>query len=149
MPALAFLCVGVTLMGKLEGWIWSDAASYSLNTAGTLGYGDFSPRSRRGRTWAIPFIRLAVAASGDVLASIGASLVPRRQSKAFKTLLEREIEIGLVEVEEFDELHAQFDRLDVDGGGYLDKNDLRLMAQLRGVKRGSGFQFIGGINKHL
>ena len=34
------------------------------------------------------------------------------------------IEMEMVEVEEFVELHAQFDRLDVDGVRYLDKNDL-------------------------
>jgi Ca2+-binding EF-hand superfamily protein len=43
-------------------------------------------------------------------------------------------EMGLVEAEEFDELHGQFHRLDVDGGGYLDKNDLVLMAELQSLR---------------
>eukprot|EP00566_Odontella_aurita_P018143 CAMPEP_0113581664 /NCGR_PEP_ID=MMETSP0015_2-20120614/31439_1 /TAXON_ID=2838 /ORGANISM="Odontella" /LENGTH=336 /DNA_ID=CAMNT_0000486159 /DNA_START=595 /DNA_END=1605 /DNA_ORIENTATION=- /assembly_acc=CAM_ASM_000160 len=159
LPALAFLFFGGVFMGKLEGWSWGDSLYFSLITAGTLGYGDFSPQSIRGRMWAIFFIPLAVASAGEVLGNIGSFLTSRRQAKLFNSLTEREItienllvmdanndgkvsreeyvqfmlvEMGLVEAKEFDELHSQFDRLDVDGGGYLDQEDLRLMAELRG-----------------
>lgn len=43
------------------------------------------------------------------------------------------LEMGLVSSKEFEELYEQFDRLDVSRSGYLDKEDLRLMAELRGA----------------
>ena len=44
------------------------------------------------------------------------------------------IEMGRVSKDELDELSMQFDRLDVTRSGYLDGNDLKLMAKLRGAK---------------
>jgi len=44
------------------------------------------------------------------------------------------IEMGIVDEAELDELDKQFDRLDLDNTGYLDKEDLALMAKYRGVE---------------
>jgi len=43
------------------------------------------------------------------------------------------IEMGRVSRTELDELIVQFDRLDVTCSGYLDNEDLELMAKLRGA----------------
>ena len=43
------------------------------------------------------------------------------------------IQMGKVGEREFDELHQQFKRLDVTQSGYLDNEDLELMAKLRGA----------------
>ena len=44
------------------------------------------------------------------------------------------IEMGRVDKKEIDELDKQFDRLDVTRSGYLDNEDLELMAKLRGAQ---------------
>lgn len=43
------------------------------------------------------------------------------------------LEMGLVSLEQIEELHEQFERLDVTNTGYLDMEDLKLMAELRGT----------------
>jgi Ca2+-binding EF-hand superfamily protein len=43
------------------------------------------------------------------------------------------VEMGRVTRTELDELFAQFDRLDVNRSGYLDNEDLKLMAELKGA----------------
>ena len=140
-------------MGRLEGWSLSDSIYYSFITAGTLGYGDFSPISRPGRIWAIIFIPLAVAAAGEVLGNIASFLSDRRRQRFYQSLMEKELnaetlvemdtdrngkvsreeyvefmlkEMQLVDDEVFRDLHDQFKKLDLDGGGYLDKKDLKL-----------------------
>lgn len=152
IPAIFALLVGGTIMGRMEGWSTIDSIYYAFITAGTLGYGDFSPHTRRGRIWGIVFIPLAVAAAGEVLGSVATVLLERRQEEFYENLMERELDIQqllemdtdkngrvsreeyvqfmlkemeLVPNEQFEELHAQFERLDVDGDGYLDKEDLK------------------------
>jgi hypothetical protein len=152
VPALAVLLLGGAWMGKLEGWSLGDAIYYSFITAGTLGYGDFSPVTRPGRIWGVVFIPLAVAAAGEVLGNVASALSERRQQKFYHSIMSRELnaeqlvemdtdrnakvsreeyvefmlkDMQLVDEDVFQELHAQFQKLDVDGGGYLDKNDLR------------------------
>ena len=161
VPAFAFLFAGGIFMGMLEGWELTDGLYYSIITAGTIGYGDFSPHTSWGRMWGIMFIPMAVAAAGDVLGNVASSLVERRQENVYHALLKREltldsllnmdtdsngevsreeyvqsmlIEMDLVNEEVFQDLHAQFDRLDVDKNGQLDREDLRIMAQQRGIK---------------
>ena len=43
------------------------------------------------------------------------------------------IQMGKVGENELEELHQQFKRLDVTQSGYLDNDDLELMAKLRGA----------------
>jgi potassium channel subfamily K len=161
IPAFSALLLGGVCMGKLEGWSVVDSIYYSFITAGTLGYGDFSPVSRPGRLWGVVFIPLAVAAAGDVLGNVASALLERRQEKFYHSLMERELnmqqlvemdtdnsgtvsreeyvafmlkEMELVSEEQFEELHAQFKKLDVDGGGYLDKMDLSMILSKRAPK---------------
>lgn len=153
VPALIVLMAGGTVMGWIEGWSWLDSIYYSFITAGTLGYGDFSPVTRAGRLWGIIFIPLSVAAAGEVLGTVASALMERRQAQFYERVMERELnvqrllemdtdqdgkvtreeyilfmlrEMELVTEQQLEELRTQFDRLDVDGGGYLDKNDLKL-----------------------
>ena len=152
IPAFALIVVGGVIMGKIEGWSILDSCYYAFITAVTLGYGDFSPMTKPGRIWAIVFIPLAVAAAGEVLGNVATTIQERRQEKFYKSLMERELnvdrllemdtnhdgkvsreeyvefmlkEMELVSQEEFAELHDQFEKLDTDGGGFLDKNDLK------------------------
>ena len=157
-PSLSVLLAGGIGMGYLEGWSIQDSIYYAFITAGTLGYGDFSPITSHGRLWAVIFIPLAVGTAGEVLGGVANWLVQRRQNRFYKIQLERELnidrlldmdadknnkvsreeyvefmlkEMQLVDHEVFQELHAQFNKLDADGGGYLDKNDLKLLVMRR------------------
>jgi len=151
-------------MGRLEGWQWRDSLYYSFITAGTLGFGDFSPKTNAGRIWAIAFIPLAVAAAGEVLGNVAAFLTEQRQKEAYERALHREltmdyllqldangdgtvsrdeyiqgmlVELRLVDAQQLQELNEQFDRLDITENGTLDKDDLKLASQIHSnsVKR--------------
>ena len=157
LPAFFVLIVGGMIMGRLEGWQWQDSLYYSVITAGTVGLGDFSPQTQAGRMWAILFIPLAVAAAGEVLGNAASFLARRRQKEAYDRTLHRElsldyllqldangdgsvsreefiegmlIELKLVDVDQLKELNEQFDRLDVNKTGTLDKDDLRLAVEV-------------------
>jgi Ca2+-binding EF-hand superfamily protein len=111
--------------------------------------------------WGICFIPIAVAAAGEFLGNIANLMVERRQVARNEELMNRELDMnylkemdengsgvvdrmeyvtfmlkamGVVEQDLLDELHEQFDRLDVSNSGNLGKDDLRLMAELRGVQ---------------
>jgi potassium channel subfamily K, other eukaryote len=156
IPALSVLVIGGLLMGRWEGWNVWDSIYYAFITAGTLGYGDFAPKSRPGRMMAIVFIPLAVAAAGTVLGAVATTLLQHKQSQVYQTLLSRPLninrlvemdtnrngqvsreeyvaymlqELQLVTSDQLQEIYTQFDVLDVDGGGYLDSNDLQVRLQ--------------------
>ena len=57
----------------------------------------------------------------------GDGQITREEYVAFMLL-----EMGRVDRAELEELQGQFKRLDVTESGYLDREDLKLMAQLRG-----------------
>ena len=134
---------------------------YALITASTIGFGDLAPTTRAARLFAIAFIPLSVAAAGELLSGVAMALVHRRQREAYERQLEEDltiehlkamdtdsdgkitreeyidfmlIEMGRVSQSELDELATQFDRLDVTRSGFLDNDDLALMAKLRGAK---------------
>lgn len=117
--------------------------------------------TRNARIAAIFYIPLAVAAAGELLSGAASAMMERRQKQVYKEQLENGltikrlkdmdadgsgrisraeyikfmlVEMGLVEEDELDELDKQFERLDVTRSGYLDKEDLALMAKYRGVE---------------
>lgn len=129
-------------------------------TATTIGLGDIAPQTDAARLFAVAFVPLAVAAAGEALSSIALSMLRKRQRRVYEAQLERDLtikhlramdadrdgrisreeyvqfmllEMGLVSQDDLRELHRQFERLDVARSGYLDNDDLRLMAELRGA----------------
>ncbi|KAL3934112.1 MAG: hypothetical protein SGBAC_010102 [Bacillariaceae sp.] len=146
------------LLGKVEGWKMTDSVYYALITASTIGLGDFAPATKAGRLLALLLIPMTVAAFGEILSNIGLALIARRQKKLFDGQLEtgltmahlkimdnnndgkvdREeyvlfmlLEMGLVSKDEVEELTEQFDRLDRTRSGYLNQDDILLIASLR------------------
>jgi potassium channel subfamily K len=124
------------------------------------GYGDAAPLTPEGRAWAIVFIPLAVASAGEVLGNVASAVMERRQRAMYKFLMGRDVtlehlmqmdenqngqvskreyvefmllEMCLVSQGQIKELHEQFERLDVTNTGYLDVEDLKLMAEIRGA----------------
>ena len=110
--------------------------------------------------FAILFIPLSVAAAGELLSGIAMAMVHRRQREVYEKQLEQDltiehlkvmdtdedgkitreeyvrfmlIEMGRVSQSELDELAVQFNRLDVTRSGFLDNEDLELMAKIRGA----------------
>ena len=133
---------------------------YALVTASTIGFGDLAPTTRAARMFAILFIPLSVAAAGELLSGIAMAMVHRRQREVYEKQLEQDltiehlkvmdtdedgkitreeyvrfmlIEMGRVSQSELDELAVQFNRLDVTRSGFLDNEDLELMAKIRGA----------------
>lgn len=118
------------------------------------------PQTPAAKLWAVAYIPLSVAAVGELLSSVAVSLTKRKQREVYEKQLEKDltiehlhamdtdgdgkitreeyvdfmlVEMGVVSKEELDELYRQFDRLDVTRSGYLDNDDLKLMAELRGA----------------
>jgi hypothetical protein len=160
-PSVSLLFIGGSIMGQLEGWSWWDSIYYSVITAGTLGYGDFSPKTQFGRILAIAFLPIAVAAAGELLGTFSKLLIARRQHLRNEHLLSRELDMayltemdadgngtvsrleyitfmlqsmGVVDTELLTELNEQFDALDVNKDGSLGVEDLKLMAKVSGLK---------------
>ena len=131
-----------------------------LGPATTIGFGDLTPQTRAARLFAVFYIPVAIAAAGELVSSVAIALVYRRQQMVYEKQLQRDltiehlhamdldndgkitreeyvqfmlIEMGSVSKEELDELFLQFKRLDVTRSGFLDNNDLELMAKLRGA----------------
>lgn len=129
--------------------------------ASTIGFGDISPKTPAARLFAVFFIPLSVAAAGELLSGVALAISQRRQKEVYEKQLQSDltiahlkamdsdddgkitreeyvdfmlIEMGRVSKDELDELSMQFDRLDVTRSGFLDENDLKLMAKLRGAK---------------
>jgi potassium channel subfamily K len=132
-----------------------------VSAASTIGFGDISPKTPAARLFAVFFIPLSVAAAGELLSGVALAISRRRQKEVYEKQLESDltiahlqamdsdddgkitreeyvdfmlIEMGRVSKDELDVLSMQFDRLDVTRSGYLDGNDLKLMAKLRGAK---------------
>ena len=160
LPSLSLLFVGGGIIGQFEGWSWFDSIYYSFITAGTLGYGDFSPKTQIGRTLALVFLPIAVASAGELLGAVSKVLVTRRQHIRNEQLLHRTVDLkflkemdadgngkvsryeyitfmlqamGAVDMDLLAELNAQFDTLDASKDGSLGVEDLKIMAQASGM----------------
>ncbi len=163
LPSFSVIFGGSALVHHLNGhprWFSLDSIYLGLITASTIGFGDFSPQTKWARLLAVVYIPLSVAAAGDLFSGLANALLVRRQREVFANQLEKDltikhlqamdvdgdgkitreeyvqfmlIEMGLVSAEEFKELAEQFERLDVTRSGYLDNDDLKLMAELRGA----------------
>ena len=151
---LLFLCCW--FLGKDAGWDVITTFYYCVITATTVGYGDFAPTTQTGRLFAVPVILLAVGAMGSWLSAVADAIIEYRQA-AFRERFEaRELTSADLEVmdadedgkvtlaeyisfmlvamqkvdeETIDRLTAQFNRLDVDGSGTLEKEDLVIVAK--------------------
>jgi potassium channel subfamily K len=137
---------------------------YCITTATTIGYGDLEPKTQLERLLAVPFILLAVGAMGQWLSVTANAIIDRRQREFRKRFETRELTLNDLEVMDDDgdgkvtlaeylafmlvamnkvdqeilkDLTAQFNRLDVDGTGSLEKEDLIIVAKrkLKSTKR--------------
>ena len=140
-------------------WSWAESIYFALVTASTIGFGDLAPQTPAARMFGVIFLPLAVAAAGELFSAVALQLVQHRQQIVFEQELRNDLnmghlkamdangdgmitreeyvafmlmEMGRVDIHELNELHAQFETLDVLKSGYLDREDIKVIAQLRG-----------------
>lgn len=74
LPLLLAICGGTCLGYYVEGWCAVDSAYFALISILTVGYGDFSPSTRLGRTLCTLLLPVACAASLRSVSRLGAAL---------------------------------------------------------------------------
>ena len=74
LPLLLAILCGTCLGFFVEGWRALDSAYFALISILTVGYGDFSPSTRLGRTLCTVLLPLACAASLRSVSRLGAAL---------------------------------------------------------------------------
>mmetsp|Transcript_14880 Transcript_14880/g.19537 ORF Transcript_14880/g.19537 Transcript_14880/m.19537 type:complete len:238 (+) Transcript_14880:3-716(+) len=159
LPFIVSLSLGGIAIGRMEGWSWWDSIYFSMITASTVGYGDLCPTLPHTRLLSVVLLPVAVAAAGDVLGSTASLFLERlrrledaSQNKKEDLTMERIqlmdtngdgrvskreyiefmlLEMNLVDQTQLDELHDQFETLDASQSGFLDKEDIEIMARLR------------------
>jgi hypothetical protein len=158
-PLLITMSSG-TLIGRLEGWNLCDSFYFSIMTATTIGFGNFSPSTRAGRTVAVALIPVMLAATANVLARVTLFITRNRTRRLFERPAERAewlteaqaiemdldgngrvskseyvlymlFETGIIDREECVVLEEQFERFDVTKSGYIESGDLKAMKKFR------------------
>mmetsp|Transcript_26161 Transcript_26161/g.38971 ORF Transcript_26161/g.38971 Transcript_26161/m.38971 type:complete len:646 (-) Transcript_26161:105-2042(-) len=154
-PIITMILLGSTVVGHAEGWNWIDSLYWCISTGTSVGYGDYAPTSEDMRWFSIFFVPVSVGVVSAAMGRVANVFVEQEISKTNKKLLKSELtlddleemnvdgdgEVSLLEFVEFmlksmnkvdqkllDELHAQFFKLDADGSGALQEDDLELLA---------------------
>jgi len=153
-PLLIMILIGTFVIGRREDWSLIDSIYWCISTGTSVGYGDFAPQTNEMRWFCIFFIPISVGIISAVLGRVANLFVEQEISKANEKLLKRELtiedlermnvdgEVSLLEFVEhmlkimqkvdqklLDDLHDQFYRLDADGSGALQEDDLILLAE--------------------
>ncbi|ORY28329.1 hypothetical protein BCR39DRAFT_535524 [Naematelia encephala] len=69
---------------KIEHWAYSDAIYFSIQTALTIGYGDFTPTTAAGKVLVFPFSVLTISQLGNEIALIIAFISTRSDERRSK-----------------------------------------------------------------
>jgi len=155
-PITVMIVLGSVVVGSTENWNWIDSVYWCVITGTTVGYGDLTPQSSQMRWFSIVFIPISVGVISTALGRVANIFVEQEIVKANKRLLQSELtledlenmnvdgdgEVSLLEFVEhmlksmnkvdqqlLDELHNQFCKLDADGSGGLQKEDLDLLTE--------------------
>mmetsp|Transcript_27355 Transcript_27355/g.42053 ORF Transcript_27355/g.42053 Transcript_27355/m.42053 type:complete len:212 (-) Transcript_27355:186-821(-) len=161
-PNLLGLSVIAVCMGYMEDWSILESLYFLVVTATTMGYGDVTPKTPEMRLVALFFTPLAVAVFGVILGNIAQIYMDQKRDESEKKFLTRELTLSDLEAmdenhdqkvtmgeflsfmlvamqkvdkESIDELKAVFRKLDADGSGVLQKNDLILVSNRAYSKR--------------
>lgn len=148
-----FVSIGAGLIvGGIEGWPALDCFYYSIITVTTVGFGDLSPKSEGARIFAIFFLPLSVVSVAHGVGSVLEEISKRKVLKtkiSMKELLDMDangdgkvsqleylsymlVKLNKADQDDIDGILAQFRKLDRDGSGELDRDDLeRLDKQLQ------------------
>ncbi|RLN52691.1 hypothetical protein BBJ28_00006899 [Nothophytophthora sp. Chile5] len=143
IPIVVSLVAGL-IVGAIEGWPVLDCFYYTVITITTVGFGDLSPKSEAARIFAIFYLPLAVVTVAHGIGSILNELSARSVMKtkiSMKELLAMDtdgdgkvsqleymcymlVKLNKADQDDIDGIIAQFHKLDRDGSGELDRDDL-------------------------
>ncbi|KAG7391491.1 Potassium channel [Phytophthora pseudosyringae] len=143
VPIVVSILAGL-IVGTIEGWPVLDCFYYTLVTITTVGFGDLSPKSQGARVYAIFYLPLAVVTVAHGVGSILNELSARSVMKtkiSMKELLDMDadgdgkvsqleylsymlVKLNKADQDDIDGIIAQFHKLDRDGSGELDRDDL-------------------------
>lgn len=156
LPLLVFLFLLAAFIGWFEGWSFGTSIYYCIITTTTIGFGDVAPSKPAMRLVAVLFIPTSVAIIGQILGQIAGSRLSRSSRIAEKKFLQRElaysdleamdengdgkvgepeflsfmlVAMSKVDKKTINEIRSLFQKLDADGSGTLEKEDLELIAQ--------------------
>ena len=152
-PVFVFLLLGLFMM-LIEEWAFVDTMYYAVSTLTTIGFGDFSPQSKTGRTFAIFYLPFGVTIVSNVIGKLHelSNKANAKEEKGLSTMLAELQEVidadedGTVSSEEYvifclkkmnkvdqetlDILDSQFQALDADGSGELDQDDIEQLQDM-------------------
>ncbi|KAL3661355.1 hypothetical protein V7S43_013559 [Phytophthora oleae] len=143
VPIVISIMAGL-IVGAIEGWAILDCFYYTLITITTVGFGDFSPKSQNAKLYAIFYLPLAVVTVAHGVGSILNELSARSVMKtkiSMKELLDMDadgdgkvskleylsymlVKLNKADQDDIDGIINQFHKLDRDGSGELDRDDL-------------------------
>uniref|UniRef100_A0A7S1C2A0 EF-hand domain-containing protein n=2 Tax=Corethron hystrix TaxID=216773 RepID=A0A7S1C2A0_9STRA len=156
IPYLTFLIPGSLLIGHIEGWSCLDTLYWFVITATTIGYGDYAPDMNDSKWVAILLIPFAVAVTTECFGRAATYLANKRlkikQQDLIQSVINMEnfdaidtdhdgtlseveyISFMLIEMNKcdrslMDELRSQFKEMDLDGSGFILKEELRTIAE--------------------
>jgi hypothetical protein len=75
--AAVIVLVGVVFYTRVEGWSVLDAVYFCVVTLGTVGYGDFTPKTDLGKFFTIIYIITGLGVISGFFASVGDLLAER------------------------------------------------------------------------
>lgn len=157
LPLLVPFLLGAYIEGRDQNWSLVDLLYYATCTISTVGFGDLAPDDPVSRMVAVFFVPMSAFALASILSRYATLAAERRVAEAQQTIVHRGLrmidldvmdkdgdgEVSRLEFFEFmllsmyrvdrgflNRLHAQFDKLDTDGSGTLDRNDLMAKIQL-------------------
>lgn len=89
VPFILLILLGTAVYARLEGWTIAEALYVTIITITTVGYGDLSPQTPAGRTFAIFFTLIAIGLAGYALSTVAAVIFDGQQAKIERKRLER------------------------------------------------------------
>mmetsp|Transcript_26260 Transcript_26260/g.59208 ORF Transcript_26260/g.59208 Transcript_26260/m.59208 type:complete len:391 (-) Transcript_26260:169-1341(-) len=152
-PAATAILLGGVCIALLESWGGVDALYFTVVTATTIGFGDYSASLSMTKLCCLIFIPLSVATTGYILGQVAQFIIDCRREEKLMKLWSTDLSVedldaldedesgGVSKLEYikfmlqamnkcepalFDNLQAQFDRIDVLGDGRITKKDLLL-----------------------
>jgi potassium channel subfamily K len=151
LPLIVMIGIFGIIVGRVEKWSLISSLYFSCMTSTTIGYGDFAPETKEMKILALFFIPLSVGIVGETLGALANAFVEKETERVEAQYLQRKLTVvdlkkmdtnddekvtkvefivlmlkvmNKVDSETIERISNAFHRLDKDGNGYLDKEDV-------------------------
>jgi potassium channel subfamily K len=155
IPLLLLIIGGAILIGYYEGWSIPTSIYYSIVTSTSVGYGDIVPETQRMKLFAIVYVPLSVALMAGIIGKITGVHLRRKALKDEYEFLNREmtktdfelmdedndgevtyeefltfmlVSMGKVDMEDMNRMKDLYEKLDTNGDGSIQLDDLMYCA---------------------